>query len=715
MTSHTRKLTDLPGRVLLLVGVVVAAAAAAMLTLSMPRAADAASPVVPGFSAVSAGADHTCGLRETGAIECWGDNLYGQADAPAGHFSAVSAGGGYSCGLRETGTVECWGLNYAGQTDAPAGRFSAVSAGSAHACGLRETGAVECWGFNYAGQTDAPAGRFNAVSAGGGASCGLRETGAVECWGNNYNGQANAPAGRFSAVSAGGGHTCGLRETGAVECWGVNYFGQTDAPAGRFNAVNVGDDWHSCGLRETGAVECWGRNEYGQTDAPAGRFSAVSAGGGHSCGLRETGGVECWGNNDSGQTDAPSGIESEAPIFADMIEPQTWVLGERISLELPRAHGGSGAITYSVVRRASGAVFEWGASGPLPAITFDEDAHQLHGVATGPVGAGYSIELKATDANGAIERMSFTVELVESQQAVEPDAARRIAKAYAPVLLRDRNEDFKPVAINAMLEQSALVQDGRDSPLHSIGDVLEVDLLRYNGRDMHLDLFYGRSGTNEKEWAKVQAQYPATVYARVFLQDGQHLIVQYWFFYVYNNGPGGGAGVPLGLYDDHEGDWEGIQLVFSKENTSRLLNVEGNPPPLPAWLGYASHNHGELRLPTETFWRNPHGTLTAPVVYVAEGSHASYAYKVESDLGRARDKDWDIARGNHPTMLVEGSTYQLQLIRGDEWWLSWTGRWGKDHIHGPKVQGRRWLTPICWPGWRTSDANKAAFAALRDC
>ena len=469
---------------------------------------------------------------------------------------------------------------------------------------------------------------------------------------------------------------------------------------------------HNCGLLDSGAVECWGRNRYGQADAPTGRFSAIGAGGFHTCGLRETGAVECWGSNRAGQADAPSGIESEVPIFADTIEPQTWVLGERVSLELPRAHGGSGAIKYSVIRRASGAVFEWGASGPLPAITFDEDAHRLHGVAIGPVGAGYSIELKATDADGAIERMSFTVELVEPQQAVEPDAAQRIAKAYAPVLLRDRNENFKPVAINAMLEQSALMQDGSDSPLRSVGDVLQVDLLRYNGRDMHLDLFHGRSGTNEKEWAKVQGRYPATVYARVFLQDGQHLIVQYWFFYVYNNAPAGS------LYD-HEGDWEGIQLVFSETSTNRLLDAKGKlvRPPLPAWLGYASHNHGELRLPRETLWRNPNGgTRTAPVVYVAAGSHASYAYRVVSNSGgRATDKHLDIARGDYRTRLVEGSTYQLQLIRGDEWWLSWTGRWGKDHIFGPKIQGRRWLTPICWPGWRTNDDNEASFAALRDC
>ena len=44
-----------------------------------------------------------------------------QPTADESRFSAVSADGYHSCGLRETGAVECWGYNEDGQADAPAG------------------------------------------------------------------------------------------------------------------------------------------------------------------------------------------------------------------------------------------------------------------------------------------------------------------------------------------------------------------------------------------------------------------------------------------------------------------------------------------------------------------------------------------------------------------------------------------------------------------
>ena len=281
------------------------------------------------FTAVSAGGEHTCGLRENGAIECWGNNNYGQSDDPEGSFTAVSAGGWHTCGLRKSSAIECWGAGGArfigpyhyGQSDAPGGDFTAVSAGDSHTCGLRESGAIECWGGDdrFGEINNAPAGSFTAVSAGGYHSCGLRESGTIECWGYNERGQSDAPEGSFTAVSAGEYHTCAIRKSdNAIECWGANGSGQSDAREGSYSAVSAGGE-HSCALRGTGEIECWGDNWQGQSHNPPGNYSAVSAGVRHTCFLlRESGAIECWGLNNAGQTNAPRvpGQLSTIRVFA---------------------------------------------------------------------------------------------------------------------------------------------------------------------------------------------------------------------------------------------------------------------------------------------------------------------------------------------------------------------------------------------------------------
>ena len=89
-------------------------------------------------------------------MECWGYNPYGQTEAPSGVFSAVSAGAYHSCGLREGGQVECWGYTFDGQAQPPTGKQIAVSAGYDYACALSEAGEVSCW-MIYNGAADVPA------------------------------------------------------------------------------------------------------------------------------------------------------------------------------------------------------------------------------------------------------------------------------------------------------------------------------------------------------------------------------------------------------------------------------------------------------------------------------------------------------------------------------------------------------------------------------
>ena len=292
-----------------------------------------------GFTAVSIGRFHACGLRTSGEIECWGDDEIeysdGRIDPPAGHFIAVSAGEYHTCAIRENREIACWGTNerynwesnaydaYGGQTDPPTGIFIAVSGGDTHNCAIRENGEIVCWGYasrtvffegggaeeRPTGQLDPPPGRFTAVNArSDGYTCGVRESGELTCWGEplDGHGETDAPVGRFTAVSAGPWHVCGLRANREIACWGGNEVGQSTPPPGRFTAVSAAGS-RACGLRESGEIECWGDNHFRQTEnIPAGRFSAVELGPNDTCAIRESGAIECWGFHEFGQSDAPN-------------------------------------------------------------------------------------------------------------------------------------------------------------------------------------------------------------------------------------------------------------------------------------------------------------------------------------------------------------------------------------------------------------------------
>ena len=146
----------------------------------------------------------SCAIHENGELVCWREGFLDDgAPQPAGRFTAVSVGrahlkrahlyatpdtgsltGGTACAIRESGEAVCWGNNDYGQADAPSGRFTAVSVGGAHACGLQESDELECWGDNnFYSQTDAPEGRFRALSTGLYHSCAIRESGELACWG----------------------------------------------------------------------------------------------------------------------------------------------------------------------------------------------------------------------------------------------------------------------------------------------------------------------------------------------------------------------------------------------------------------------------------------------------------------------------------------------------------------------------------------------------
>ena len=73
-------------------------------------------------SVLSAGGCHTCAVKSTGELVCFGRNDYGQCAVPAGLGTvvAVAAGSAHTCAVKSTGEVVCFGRNDSGQCAVPA-------------------------------------------------------------------------------------------------------------------------------------------------------------------------------------------------------------------------------------------------------------------------------------------------------------------------------------------------------------------------------------------------------------------------------------------------------------------------------------------------------------------------------------------------------------------------------------------------------------------
>lgn len=175
------------------------------------------------WSFVSAGYDHTCGIRGAGALLCWGSNAYGQlgdggmtvgsaspiAIAAAESWSSVSAGDATTCAVRADGTLHCWGAHseVTGTTGVKAPRqigtdtgWASASVWSYHACALKGDGTIWCWGNGSFGACG-PIGIYalpvrvgtntgwTSVSVGQWLSCGTRADGKAYCWGSDQTGQ----------------------------------------------------------------------------------------------------------------------------------------------------------------------------------------------------------------------------------------------------------------------------------------------------------------------------------------------------------------------------------------------------------------------------------------------------------------------------------------------------------------------------------------------
>ncbi|MGZ9108866.1 MAG: RCC1 domain-containing protein [Micavibrio sp.] len=330
------------------------------------------------WSAISAGEHFTCGIKTDGSAWCWGQDTGGQlgnggvtgnqpdpsAVTGGATWSAISAGNNHSCGVRTDNSAWCWGNGSNGRlgngatvnqpdpvTVSGGSTWSEVRSGFGYSCGIKTDGTLHCWGSNVSGQLGdgtltqrtAPVASiagsdWMAVSAGVAHTCALRTNGAVQCWGETAGGRLgdngsehlvsptpiSSPAGWLSVSGSGNTHSCGIKADGSLWCWGNNSDGQLgdNTTTRRLvpTAVSGGGTWlqvsagglHSCGIKTDSTLWCWGQGGNGALGnggtgnllvptAVAGTWLQVSAGSIHTCGIKTDNTLWCWGYNGAGR------------------------------------------------------------------------------------------------------------------------------------------------------------------------------------------------------------------------------------------------------------------------------------------------------------------------------------------------------------------------------------------------------------------------------
>ena len=287
-------------------------------------------------SKVSVGAIHGCAILTTGALECWGNNSYGQtgnndnlvttvftAITPAGfgaNVEEVSTYDYYVCARLQNNSVSCWGnMPIGGVTYAPTAvtslpsNISQLEVGQKHACVMTSAGAVWCWGNNDYGQL----------------GNGLFVASATPV-------QVTLPSDDTATkIAAGAFHTCAILQSGKGVCWGNNSYNQLSkfnlssyqspvdvqnyqgTALSDFSFGGWTDGMTGCALKTNQAVECFGSNSVKQlgagsvatssisslpvTNLTATTTSSISMGESFICALLNTAGIQCWGSNAANQ------------------------------------------------------------------------------------------------------------------------------------------------------------------------------------------------------------------------------------------------------------------------------------------------------------------------------------------------------------------------------------------------------------------------------
>jgi len=307
--------------------------------------------------------------------------------------------------------------------------------------------------------------------------------------------------------------------------------------------------------------------------------------------------------------------------------------------------------------------------------------------------------------------------LITATAAAQSSDENRLVATYSPhLMLREqtagdncntREEQYNPpTRVEVVLGNPAVklvhYVGGKDVPVKQGPTAADIAGL---GEDYYLDLpgdplsiECPKRGSYAKDFQALRndGQAPAATYAHIATETGHSgLVVQYWFFYYFNQ-----------FNDVHEGDWEGMQISFDDADTAAAALEQG-----PSQIALFQHAGGE-RADWDDSKVQKDGSH--PVVYPAAGSHATfyddaiYIQNGSHGSGVGCDDTQSPHLESRPTPLI----IPTDAAPGSEFqWLTFLGHWGqreKGFNNGPQgpTTKKQWLEPFTWMDGIRQDSPK---------
>ena len=312
-------------------------------------------PEITDPAEIVAGKDHTCVLRTSGVVSCWGQNNYGQLGNNSTNSSStpvtvlnvngaisIAAGDNHTCVALSSGSVHCWGRNQYLQMGKAYGSEAIpnpvfvpgidsaerVSAHSDHTCALSSSGSVKCWGANGSGQLG-----IGTKSAESDATISVVRTLNLDPLQNVVN------------VSVGRNHSCAELMDGSTTCWGRGAEGQLGHGMKPWTGIPIAvqglspthtdgkpsflldlGSAFSCSLhsKETSPksiLSCWG-STFGLSSSLGTKYTgsvlSLSVGDSHACMSLSDGTARCFGSNYNGQLGNGTNVDSDSPVSVSL-------------------------------------------------------------------------------------------------------------------------------------------------------------------------------------------------------------------------------------------------------------------------------------------------------------------------------------------------------------------------------------------------------------